>query len=301
MFACVKGDFVLYLSYSRVLRSVTVQFIYDKPFGLLERRGLDRDTATLQAQFLVDETFQKLRQGEKASDIKLDKSIKVLRDRSVEWLVKGYEAINDAEFIQKVRQVLLMTAGIIVLIEGQAWEMCSVGEFNMSYKSLSSSAIRHELNRVAQSPFYSEITSGRSQNAPQSSDEPDGQYEEDILPIDDDAYDDTSVSTRRVKKRTVRKATRKTGKGKKPRTTKAAAAKPPIVQGHSREDDELNSVPGYAGFALIDGKVTLAVPTIAKTRMSTRTRFKVERYADPLWIDNDVTTSECEEMDSDSD
>lgn len=45
---------------------------------------------------VVDETFQKLRQGEKASDIKLDKSIKVLRDRSVEWLVKGYEAINDA-------------------------------------------------------------------------------------------------------------------------------------------------------------------------------------------------------------
>lgn len=73
------------------------------------------------------------------------------------------------------------------------------------------------------------------------------------------------------------------------------------MQGHSREDDELNSVPGYDGFALIDGKVTLAVPTIAKTRTSTRTRFKVERYADPLWIDNDVTTSEGEEMDSDSD
>lgn len=50
----------------------------------------------------VDETLTKLRDGTEPSKIVLDKTIGVARDRSVEWLVKGYEAINKPELVQKV-------------------------------------------------------------------------------------------------------------------------------------------------------------------------------------------------------
>ena len=54
-------------------------------------------------EHVVDETMEKLREGVPAPDIKLDKSIGVLHDRSVEWMVRGNEAINDKDFIMKVR------------------------------------------------------------------------------------------------------------------------------------------------------------------------------------------------------
>ncbi|KAI0083119.1 hypothetical protein BDY19DRAFT_872672, partial [Irpex rosettiformis] len=81
---------------------------------------------------VVEETLIKLRNGEPASSIKLDKSIGTLRDRSIEWMVKGYEAVNDVNFVRK------------------AWKKCNGGNYNLSRESLTSFAIRDELNRLPQ-------------------------------------------------------------------------------------------------------------------------------------------------------
>ncbi|KAI0085211.1 hypothetical protein BDY19DRAFT_857522, partial [Irpex rosettiformis] len=99
---------------------------------------------------VVDETLAKLDEGQEASEIRLDKTIGTMRDRSVEWMIKGYEAINDPEFVRK------------------AWEKCAAGEYNLSRESLTSPGMRSELNKLAQTDatFFAEITSGRSQNAP---------------------------------------------------------------------------------------------------------------------------------------
>lgn len=171
--------------------------------------------------------------------------------------------------------------------------MCSAGPFNLSHKSLSSPAIRQELNKIAQTPFYADITSGRSQNSPQASTGPDGQFEEDSIPADDDNYDDTSTSTRRIKKRTLRTA-KKAGKAR--RKGRAAVPKPSVEEleppAQAQEDDDAY-VPGFDDYAMINGAVQLAVPVVLKR--STRVRTKARRFDNPEWLDNDVSTSEGED------
>ena len=153
----------------------------------------------------------------------------------------------------------------------------------MSHKSLASPTIRQELNKVAQTPFYKEITSGRSQHPPQAADD---QYDEDQITTGDDDYDDTSVSSRRVKNRTVRKVNAKNCRKGGHSRAQTSQATPGELS-----DDE-SEVQGYDGLAIMDGEVTLAVPIVP--RKSTRVRTKTHRFTDPEWLDNDVSTSEDE-------
>ena len=149
----------------------------------------------------------------------------------------------------------------------QAWEKCSAGEFNLSYSSLSSPAIRQELNKIAATSFYAEITSGKSQDAP--SDLPEDGYVEDNPLVEDSRDDDVSLSTRQVKKRTLKKLRRKP---------------PPEF---SDSDDDYG-VPGYEDLAMVGGEVQLVVPV----RKSSRARTVTSRVTDPDWLDNDISTSE---------
>lgn len=160
--------------------------------------------------------------------------------------------------------------------------MCSAGTFNLSYKSLSSPAIRQELNKIAQTPFYAEITSGRSEDAPplpQDADEDDEDRALMDADLDEDyGGDDVSLSTKQVKKRIL-----KASRGRK--TDQDA------VQLSDSDND--SGVPGYDGIAMVKGKVQLVVPT----RKSTRARVANVRYNDPDWLDilqrmraNDICT-----------
>ncbi len=121
----------------------------------------------------------------------------------------GYDAINDIAFVKKVICQLTLSRNATDRSIWQSWEMCETGAYNLSHKSLSSPAIRQELNKIAQTAFYAEITSGKSQDAPP--DHPNNGYEEDKLPVDDEDHnsEDISLSTRQVKKRTTRKTRRK--------------------------------------------------------------------------------------------
>ena len=51
---------------------------------------------------IVDDTMQQLRSGIKPSNVVFEKRIAIVRNRSVDWLVNGYEAINNCELIRKV-------------------------------------------------------------------------------------------------------------------------------------------------------------------------------------------------------
>ena len=52
---------------------------------------------------IVKETVAHLNNNENPGTIILTKTVKVLRNRSVEWLVKGYQTINRPEIVKKVR------------------------------------------------------------------------------------------------------------------------------------------------------------------------------------------------------
>ncbi|KAI0089493.1 hypothetical protein BDY19DRAFT_107089 [Irpex rosettiformis] len=95
--------------------------------------------------------MEKLQSGILAEKIKFDMRIGVLRDRSVEWLVNGYNAINNETLVKK------------------AWELCRVPgtSFNFSHASLDSEEARQALNALVRDDpaFYNEITSGKSEKS----------------------------------------------------------------------------------------------------------------------------------------
>ncbi|THH27459.1 hypothetical protein EUX98_g6727, partial [Antrodiella citrinella] len=82
--------------------------------------------------------------GVEGTKVLLDKTIGVFRDRSIVWLVNGYDAVNDPEFVV------------------QGWGMCKAGSsgYNLSYASLISFEARQELNHLATTDpeFFKEIT-----------------------------------------------------------------------------------------------------------------------------------------------
>jgi len=51
---------------------------------------------------IVDHTMDQLNKGILPSQITFEKRLPVVRNRSVQWLVNGYEAINNEEIVQKV-------------------------------------------------------------------------------------------------------------------------------------------------------------------------------------------------------
>ncbi|KZS86486.1 hypothetical protein SISNIDRAFT_399263, partial [Sistotremastrum niveocremeum HHB9708] len=76
---------------------------------------------------VVQDVLQKLKNGTPPKRVKPNRTIGVLRNRSVEWIVRGYEAINNSKLVKK------------------AFELCRAGEFNLSYESLTSDAMRKSL------------------------------------------------------------------------------------------------------------------------------------------------------------
>ncbi|KAI1782660.1 hypothetical protein LXA43DRAFT_873925, partial [Ganoderma leucocontextum] len=111
---------------------------------------------------VVQETLGQLKEGVSPQEVQLRKNIGTLRDRSVQWLVNGYNAIDKVEVVKK------------------AFRLCEAGPFNMSFESLTSLEARQALNELKTSDpaFYAEITSGQDRSSIIAAG-PDGVFSED--------------------------------------------------------------------------------------------------------------------------
>ncbi|KAI0804481.1 hypothetical protein BC629DRAFT_1487215 [Irpex lacteus] len=144
--------------------------------------------------------MDQLDSGTQASKIKFDTRIGVVRNRSVEWVVKGYKAINNVDLVKKADKFSPRT---------QAWEMCRVPgtSFNFSHASLDSEEARQALNALVRDDptFYAEITSGKSEDSvPDESETTEEDQEDTHWDVNNSDGDDLSLSTNVVVARTMR-------------------------------------------------------------------------------------------------
>ncbi|KAL1939409.1 hypothetical protein VTO73DRAFT_9965 [Trametes versicolor] len=97
---------------------------------------------------VVEETLEQLKKGVAPQEVHMKKNIGIVRDRSVQWVVNGFKAINKESIIKK------------------AFRLCEAGTFNMSFESLTSLKAKQALNELKKSDpaFYAEITSGHCDN-----------------------------------------------------------------------------------------------------------------------------------------
>ncbi|KAG8695975.1 hypothetical protein FRC09_008821 [Ceratobasidium sp. 395] len=95
---------------------------------------------------VVDETLAALADGTAPEAVVNDQGRQTLRNRSVDWLLRGFYAINRPDIVQK------------------AFRLCSVPgtEFNLSYQSLTSRDARQAILRLSSTnpDVYAEIMAG---------------------------------------------------------------------------------------------------------------------------------------------
>ena len=53
-------------------------------------------------QDIINDTMEQLGHGTEPSKVTFEKRLGIVRDRSIRWLVNGYEAINKPELVKKV-------------------------------------------------------------------------------------------------------------------------------------------------------------------------------------------------------
>ncbi|KAJ7473132.1 hypothetical protein B0H11DRAFT_1635825, partial [Mycena galericulata] len=118
---------------------------------------------------IVDEALGQIQAGKSASEIKLNTTVGVLRDRSVGWIVEAIHDISDPAIVMK------------------AFEMCRAGDYNFSQASLTSPEALERLIRLPdENPdLHAELTKGVAP-APTSDVE-----EEPFLSVD--VYDDCDI------------------------------------------------------------------------------------------------------------
>jgi hypothetical protein len=94
------------------------------------QRPFKHSVKKAQLDDVIKETTQHLENGVSPSAIKLDTSLPTLRARSVAWFIAAHDTISNPQLIKK------------------AHEQCTVGEFNLSFESVTSSRAIQELLRV---------------------------------------------------------------------------------------------------------------------------------------------------------
>ncbi|KAF7796672.1 hypothetical protein EIP86_007855 [Pleurotus ostreatoroseus] len=127
---------------------------------------------------IVHETLKQLQEGTEARCVALDKSIGVLRDRSIEWMVNGYKAINKPDLVKK------------------AWELCEMGPYSLSYDCLTGLEVLQALRDLAKTDpeFFAELSGEIDDNAPSQ----DGPFLEDTVETFDVNEDDSSLPLKNV-------------------------------------------------------------------------------------------------------
>lgn len=94
------------------------------------------------------------------SDITVSKAIGVLHDCTVSWLWDAYMTLNKPHIVKKVSCVFPRCTCMTHQL--QAFQMCKTGEFNLSYKSLTSFNAREKLRNLKKADpiFWAELTAG---------------------------------------------------------------------------------------------------------------------------------------------
>jgi hypothetical protein len=115
---------------------------------------------------VVQEVLSQLKQGIAVSDVKIDTTLKVLRDRTVHWLWAAFQSLNTPEKIKKVFTYHSLFVNCRAYLSDllQAWSMCKAGQFNLSYDSLTSHEARQALRNLPNTDptFFAEISQPRS-------------------------------------------------------------------------------------------------------------------------------------------
>ncbi|KAG8692274.1 hypothetical protein FRC09_011339 [Ceratobasidium sp. 395] len=123
---------------------------------------------------IVVETVNALRSGVEPQYVVNDQSLPTLRQRSLNWILQAYYAVNKPELIKK------------------AFSLCAVPEspFNLSYESLVSVAARQAIMEVFTSDpaLYRELTSGAHPSLPVQL------AEDDAEPFADEANEDEDLN-----------------------------------------------------------------------------------------------------------
>ncbi|KAG9122469.1 hypothetical protein FRC07_001129 [Ceratobasidium sp. 392] len=103
---------------------------------------------------VVDETFRAIESGTLPEDVVNDQSLQTLRNRSVNWILAGYHAINKPDIVH------------------QAFRLCAVPEteFNLSYESLTSRSARQAILRLSETDplVYADIMGSSHTTASQA-------------------------------------------------------------------------------------------------------------------------------------
>jgi hypothetical protein len=138
----------------------------------------------------------------KTEKITFDDHLPILRDASVRWMWLAYQALNKVDIMQKVSYQQIRTSENEGLPDTQAFELCVVREWDLSYATLRSFNMQDSLRKLRDDDpeFWSQLT------------RTDGKLvvgavvDEDMVPdVDDGNLDDTDVSLRDVVIATHRK------------------------------------------------------------------------------------------------
>jgi hypothetical protein len=111
----------------------------------------------LKQSYHEDVVVAVLKQPDDEVDIKIGKKLGVLWDQSVSWMWKAYQLLNNPVIIKKVKVVVHQMP---TETSHQAFEMCLISNFNLSYDSLTSVEARQELHdlKSADPEFWDQLT-----------------------------------------------------------------------------------------------------------------------------------------------
>ena len=106
---------------------------------------------------VVNDVLDQLDKG--AEQIRISKSVTVLRDRSVTWIWEAYQALNKEHIVKNVR-FSCQDPDSRSSLYLQAFQKCAVGDFNLSFESLRSREARDRLRelKVTDRELWDELT-----------------------------------------------------------------------------------------------------------------------------------------------
>jgi hypothetical protein len=131
----------------------------------------------------------------KTEKITFDDNLPILRDASVRWMWLAYQALNKVDIVQKVSYRQIRTSEKKGLPETQAFELCVVREWNLSYATLRSFNMQGSLRKLRDDDpeFWSQLTRADEKLVVGAV------VDEDVVPdVDHGNLDDTDVSLRDV-------------------------------------------------------------------------------------------------------
>ena len=131
----------------------------------------------------------------KTEKITFDDNLPILRDASIRWMWLAYQALNKVDIVQKVSYQQIRISENKGLPDMQAFELCVVREWDLSYATLRSFNMQDSLRKLRDDDpeFWSQLTRADEKLVVGAV------VDEDVVPdVDDGNLDDTDVSLRDI-------------------------------------------------------------------------------------------------------